>query len=104
MEKKLKKYKKWEQETFMKQTAKKAIALALMGIMGTSTLAACGGGKPQAKAPDQHLEVYVIDTGYKTEGVEAILKSFGELDWVKAKYPNYSYNIQKNRYTKFFAN
>ena len=86
----------------MKGTMKKALALTLTGLMGATFFAGCNKGGN--KESDQHLEVYVISTGYKTDGIRAVLETFGQQDWVKEKYPNYTFNIKDNRQDNYALN
>lgn len=82
----------------MKKSVKKVIALAFAGLMCASSLVACN--KEQAEE-DQTLEVYIIDTGYRTDGVKAIVNSFAQQDWVKEKYPQLEVKFTTNNMEGF---
>lgn len=65
-----------------------ALTLCVSGLAGCKT-------KP-VQDDDQHLEIYVLNVGYGHEFVPALAQAFGELDWVKEKYPSYSYSYKFN--------
>lgn len=86
----------------MKKTLKRVSALALTGLLGMTVLAGCNQGN-KAEV-DQTLEVYVINTGYRTEGVKAIMATFAEQDWVKEKYPDLEVKFTENNMTAYASN
>ncbi len=86
----------------MKKTIKRISALALTGLLGMTALAGCS--REQSVESDQTLEVYIIDTGYRTDGAKAIVNSFAEQDWVKTKYPNLQVKFTTNNMEGFALN
>lgn len=82
----------------MKNMKKRIMTLLLTGAVAVSGLAGCSGknGSTGKEDNDQHLEVYCWQAGYGTEWLEAMLKDFGEQDWVKKKYPDFSYSTVIN--------
>lgn len=54
------------------------------------------GCKEKKIDTDQHLEIYVLNVGFGYEWAEELAKAFGEKDWVKEKYPQFSYEVNYN--------
>lgn len=86
----------------MKKTLKRVSALALTGLLGVTVFAGCS--KEQTTQGDQTLEVYIIDTGYRTDGAKAIVDSFAQQDWVKEKYPNLKVKYTTNNMEGYALN
>lgn len=83
----------------MKNMIRRVIVTFLTVTLAAASLTGCGtsgGGGGKNGDTDQLLEVYCWQAGYGTEWLEALLKDFGEQDWVKEKYPNYSYKTVIN--------
>ena len=66
--------------------------------------ALAGCSKNQTAESDQTLEVYIIDTGYRTDGAKAIVDSFAQQDWVKEKYPDLQVKYTTNNMEGFALN
>ncbi|MBQ8685059.1 MAG: hypothetical protein IJ514_02665 [Clostridia bacterium] len=83
----------------MKKIWKRISALALTGLMGVAAVG-CGDngdtGDGTLSSGDQHLQVYIINHGYRTDGAKAIVNTFAQLDWVKTKYPNLQITYDEN--------
>lgn len=73
---------------------KKILTSAISGLLTFSCafgFSACGAKRGVASNDDNTLEVYLWNAGYGTEWLYEMLEDFGTLDYVKEKYPNYSY-------------
>ena len=80
----------------MKKIFTKMLAAAISMAICCSVLIGCS----RTPDHDQFLEIYCLDIGYGWEWTEALAKDFGELDWVKEKYPDYDFKVNHNdRYT-----
>lgn len=71
-----------------------SVLCALLAVFFCASGAA--GCKEQTIDTDQHLEIYVLNVGYGYEWAEELAKAFSQKDWVKAKYPEFSYKVNYN--------
>lgn len=81
------------------------ISLGIIGLLSALTIlptASCTAKK--IANDDNTLEVYIWDQGYGTKWLNAMLKEFGEQDWVKEKYPTFNYHVAINDQQNYTQN
>lgn len=86
----------------MKKFFTKLCTVALAAITAF-TFVACGEDATK-REEDQHLDVYIENHGYRTEGIKAIIESFAQQDWVKEKYPDLTYDFTINNSSAYVTN
>ncbi len=74
------------------------LTLFVTALITAFAFTACG---EKQRPEDQLLEVYSINSGYRVEGVKAILNSFAEQDWVKEKYPELEIKLTDNQMASY---